>query len=152
MDPKRRLDIYGSIQNGAPEHILGGSNDQNSRLDNGWLVAMAKTIPMNRRNYSHVRASKSLAIVAGRTTFLMNAIGKKWRKYPRAVCNVPSEPTKLGCTSPTPEARLGSIDPDPQQKRYSHSALLLFMLGRFSRAGSLSSSTSKPCARKFAAS
>ena len=45
MDSKRRLDINESRRNGAPENILGGSNDQKSRLERDWVVAIRKEGP-----------------------------------------------------------------------------------------------------------
>jgi hypothetical protein len=112
------------------------------------VVAIKKTKPRKRKNSSHLNGSEREALVAGMRMDLMKLTGKKWTKYPRIVCKVASVFTSEGFTSLTPAFLLSSRVISPHAKN-SQSSMLSSACGIFSGAGSLSSSTPKPYARKF---
>ena len=127
--------------------MSGWSFDQNRRHGTPWVVAKSRRMEMNRRNSSHVKGS--ISFVAWRIVVLKNSRSKKWRKKPKTVCIDALALTNVGCTFLTPTTFLASKGSLPHAL-YIPLFAVLVAFGIFSgAAGSLSSSTEKPWARKF---
>ena len=153
---KRFLLIMSFERKGAPDFLLIGLRDQNDSLFKlpGEDLVIANQIPMNLRNSPRINSFSHFLLVSITTTVLINSFGKKIKNIEMKLITlrmIPLMPMMLGCRFCAANIFRWSYPLHPHGSS-AISGTGALGSGTFLGAGSLSSSTIRPCARTIAMS